>query len=235
VSLPSSESVRELVSAFQFLRRLPERDRTALLGQATRVRYPSGSIVYKQGEAGGDLLLILSGRVHVMAVGGDGSEVLLNIIGPGEVVGEIAALDGGKRTANVVAVTEVEGVTLPGRALVAVGSGSAGAEALISLLCRRIRETTVVADAALRLDVPARLLERLRALAARGLVPWRGGVEIRHGLTQAELAASIGASRVSTNQTLATWRRLGLIEYGRGVIRISDVVQLEERVMKEGR
>ncbi len=77
------------------------------------------------------------------------------------------------------------------------------------------------------MEVPARLYRRLRALATRyGREEADGAIRIEHGLSQQELADSIGITRVSVNKQLVEWRTLGLIDHGRGFAVIRDMEAL---------
>src|SRR5205085_9128338 len=91
-----------------FLRQLGQEDADALVAQARVRKVPRSEVLLRAGAAGGDVVLVLSGRVRLVAYGADQREVMLAIRGPGELLGEIAALGGLRRTASVVAVDEVE-------------------------------------------------------------------------------------------------------------------------------
>jgi CRP-like cAMP-binding protein len=102
------------------------------------------------------------------------------------------------------------------------------------MLSQRIRQLANLAEDAVLFDAPTRLLHRLKSLAENYGVtsPDGAGVIIRHSLSQQEIADSIGLTRVSVNRHLRKWNLEGLIEYGRGFIRIPDIHRLESRIQK---
>ena len=68
--------------------------------------YKPGETIFREGEAGNTLHGIVAGQIRITTTSADGQELLLNVIGPGQIVGEIAFLDGGDRTATGTAAVE---------------------------------------------------------------------------------------------------------------------------------
>jgi CRP-like cAMP-binding protein len=103
-------------------------------------RYPAGSLILAEGDPGGDVLAILAGEV-VVTVGL--AETAVSTIGPGELLGELAALDGLPRSASAWAVTEVEAVAVPAPTFVSlVARFAPDAMPLLSMESRRTRLAT---------------------------------------------------------------------------------------------
>ena len=71
---------------------------------AQRKHYDKGDIVVQQSDPSGDLFLIVNGHLKVVSAGADGRDTALGIMGPGEVIGEVPLLDGGPRSATVIAL-----------------------------------------------------------------------------------------------------------------------------------
>ena len=88
---------------------LPERERTALEARCRRLKIPSQSFLYHEGQAGDAVYVLVSGRVGIWSGGERGDPVLLAILGPGEMFGEMAILSNERvRTASTQALSKVE-------------------------------------------------------------------------------------------------------------------------------
>ena len=112
-------------------------------------RFAAGELLCRQGEAGDALYGLISGQLRISASSADGQEMHLNVIGPGEVIGEIALLDGGERTATATAVKESNVFVLPRDAFLRlVRSEGQLAEHLLGLLCQRVRWTSDIVPCA---------------------------------------------------------------------------------------
>ena len=176
---------------------------------------------------------MVEGRLKALTTSREGDDVVFTIFGPGEVFGEMALLDGKPRSADAVAATETELITLHRRDYLPVLYKNPKAVGQItSILCNRIRQTSAFVEDAVFLDAPARMLRRMRALAEQygRPEPDRVGIRIQHGLSQQELGESVGLTRVSINRHLAAWRERGLIQDGRGYIVVPDMSKLEAAV-----
>lgn len=199
---------------------------------ARTVRYRAKQSIYRKGDPGSSMMIVVSGRVIISSLSTQGSEVILNIINPGEVHGEIALLDGHERSADATAEVETEAVVIQRRDFMpVVRSNPDIAMLLLSILCDRIRQTTSFVEDAVLMEVPARLYRRLQTLASRyGQDESGGAVRIEHGLSQQELADAIGITRVSVNKQLIDWKKRGLTSHGRGFVLVPDMEALRESV-----
>jgi CRP/FNR family cyclic AMP-dependent transcriptional regulator len=208
---------------------------TGAIEQIARIarvhRYASGQLVFSKGEPSDALFVVLEGRIAISSLSAEGGEVMLGVMDPGEVVGEIGALDGGPRSANATAIEETLALLLLRRELLLVLQAEpSAARALLLLLCGRLRRTTAFVEDAVLQALPARLLHCLQALAGRYGRPAGMGLRIEHGLSQEALGVSIGASRVSVNKQLNAWRAEGVLDFGRGFILVRDRIWLESGV-----
>jgi phosphoribosyl 1,2-cyclic phosphodiesterase/CRP-like cAMP-binding protein len=124
-----------------FLTDLPTAERAAFLAGAQTARFRSGEIIFREGEPAGGLYIVRSGRVQ-LTVYRDGREMTLGTASPGSAVGELAALDGGPRTATARAVGTTTADYVP-RAVFSAGLAVAPAAAtrLIRLMAERLRQT----------------------------------------------------------------------------------------------
>ncbi len=210
---------------------LPD-DALSLLAGRTRYRtYAANELIFRREDEGATLFVLLSGRIKISALGPSGAEIILNIIEPGDVFGEMSLLDGAPRCADAVAAARSETVSLD-RAdfLPVLDEHPEAARKMMGILCERIRQTTAFVESAVLLSAPARLFLRIRAMSEQfGIRKRDGTIRIAHGFTQQELADSVGLTRVSVNRYLMEWRRAGLIEYRRGVMEVHDLDALSAR------
>jgi CRP-like cAMP-binding protein len=159
------------------------------------------------------MYLVLEGRIRISILSSDGRELSFDHAGPGDVFGEIAALDGGNRTAGATAISQVEAMVLAHQVLQELIQGNPKVStAAIRFLCQRLRETnqTLEAIALHRIEVR---LARLMLSALSQQVPAATGdrVPLDLGISQGELALLIGASRPKVNIALTALEDMGAI------------------------
>ena len=218
------------VADLPFLRQLGREDAEALLALVRRRRVVRGAPVLRAGSAGDDLVVLIDGRVKLVAFGVERREVVLAIRGAGELIGELAALGAQRRTATAIALEDAEVGMLgadefrhylaehPGAALI-----------LIRMLVRRVSEATrEVVDLATQ-DSVGRVAKRLLELAAAHGVADGDGIRIELSLTQDELASWTGATRETVSRALRLMRRLGWVSTEHGAITVLDVAAMRER------
>ncbi len=219
-----------------FLRQLAPDDADALLGLTRRRRVRRNETILRAGAAGDEVVVVLDGRVKLTAYGADRREVVIALRGPGELLGEMAALGGQRRTATAVAVDDAEVGFLhaddlrdflrdhPDAALV-----------MIRMLVRRLSEATRdVVDLATR-DSVGRIAKRLLELAAEHGAPAAGpgatgGTVIQLSLSQDELARWTGATRETVSRALRLMRQLGWVATDHRTVTVLDAAALRERV-----
>jgi CRP-like cAMP-binding protein len=221
--------VRALRSAAVF-RDLSEGALQRVARIAHRRTYPAGQTVFFAGDASDSLLVVHAGRMAVCSLSPEGGEVILNLIDPTQLVGEIGLIDGGPRTANVRAVRDTQALLLMRHDFLPILESEPSATlSLLLLLCARLRQTTSFVEDAVLETLPVRLFRHIGWLARRYGRAEAGGARLRieHGLSQQQLGDSIGTSRVSVNKQLNAWRTRGLLDFGRGFIVIYDMAGLE--------
>ncbi len=213
-----------------FLRQLSREDADALLATVKRRRIERGASLLRAGSAGDDIGVLLEGRVKLVAFGADRREVVLAIRGPGELVGDMAALGGQRRIATAVAIDEGEIGMITAEAFrgyLAVHPDAA--LILIRMLVHRLTESTrEVVDLATQ-DSVGRVAKRLLELAADHGIADGAGTRIELSLTQDELASWTGATRETVSRALKLMRRLGWITTDHRSIRVLDPAAMRER------
>jgi CRP-like cAMP-binding protein len=199
-------------------------DRALLLGAGRLRRYRRGAPIIVQGDHGDTVFLVLSGRVKVTVNTADGREVLLAVDGPGELLGEFEALEGGPRTASNVALDAVACRAMTGQEFRDLLAASPGIPlVLIRWAVRRLQAADRRRVDAASFDTTHRLARLLLELADNlgGADPSRVDIDIP--LTQEELASLIAASRDAVVRALTSLRSRHLIATARRRITILDV------------
>jgi CRP/FNR family cyclic AMP-dependent transcriptional regulator len=203
---------------------LNEDDQHALERVATRRSYPRGSIVYHRGDDATSVLVLLEGRVKITAPSVDGHEAVLAFRGPGDLVGELGAIDGRPRAASVATLEPVTALACARSEFSALlASRPAVGVAMLQIVVARLRGADAERADFGAHDVLGRVARRLCELADRFGNQQEGDIEITLPLTQEELAAWCGASREAVSKALTTIRNLGWIETGRRTVLVTDI------------
>jgi CRP/FNR family cyclic AMP-dependent transcriptional regulator len=194
--------------------------------------FPAGTSVITAEEPGGGAYVILSGSVKVYVTHTDGTEVILAILGPGEIVGEMSLADSLGRSASVRALEQTTLVSMDQHTFRRLlGEIPQMSHNLVGILSRRLRFANAHARSLAALDVHGRVAAQILAFAREYGEPQpEGGVLIPLRLTQTELAGLVGASRVRVNQALGYYRKRGSISVARdGRITVHDGEALAHR------
>ncbi|MGZ8606788.1 MAG: Crp/Fnr family transcriptional regulator [Actinomycetota bacterium] len=190
-------------------------------------RLPHGDVVVRQGDPIECLFLVTSGAVRLASVTADGREVVVGLLGAGEVFGESALLDE-PSPVDARAAGSADVVALPIAHLREVLRHSpATSTELLRLVAARLHRTSRALEDSLTGDVPTRLSRRLHDLAEAHGSRSSDGVRIRVPLTQDELARMIGASRETVNRALSGMSSRGLIRSRDRTIVIPDLAALD--------
>jgi CRP-like cAMP-binding protein len=182
-----------------------------LLDNHRLIRMAAGQPLLHEQDDGQVLYLFRAGIAKVRSIDVEGQEVVLSLLGPGEVCGEMAILHSGRRTADVVCLTNCELLVLRAASFRAVlHSDPRLAIALARLESQRLQRLN---RRLLRRESRAtvRLLEVLADLASRS-APGAPATAPIPALPQRELAAISGLARETASRTLTRLRRLGMVE-----------------------
>ncbi len=200
-------------------------------------RFEQGSTLFREGDESDAVYALRAGRVRVSVATPGGRDLLLAVKGRGELVGELAAIDGRRRSATVTAIEVVEAVVVPAGAFDAfLDEHPRFAVRLLRTLAAQVRRSGAWAVDRTSADTPTRVARRLLDLAdqqiehgpARTSAVARGAATVL-ALTQEDLAGWVGATREATARALAELRRAGLVSTGRGHIVLVDRAGLEAR------
>ena len=202
-------------------------DRAALVQIASTRSYEAGDVVVRQGARLRDVHVVLDGRVSVVRSTPQGREVLLALRGPGDTLGELAALDPAPRQATVTALEAVSSLVVPGERFVAfLAERPVAMQAMLQLLARRLRESDRRLVDTRAQEAITRLARHLLELGARYGVASEQGLDLDVPLSQQHLADWVGVSREAVSGGLRRLREQGAVATGRMRITLLDVDRL---------
>lgn len=217
----------------QRLRRLPlfARLSDAELGDlAERIRlkpFKRTEVIFRKDDPGTHLYLVLEGAVKISLPGEFGQEALVAIMRPGEFFGELALFDRAPRSASAVALEDTRAALLGADDFLAFLERHPTAVRLVlEALARTVRRLSGRVEDLTFLDVPSRVAKYLLDLSHAN----EGEKPLELSLTQDELAAFVGASRVSVNRVLGDLERRDIVGVHRRRITIKDPDRLAKEV-----
>lgn len=192
-------------------------DLRALAGRLRRRTFRRGEVIVHRGDPPGGMHIIKSGRIKITLPSEEGDETVLAMLGADACFGEIAALDGGPRSATVTAIEPTETMVLPREDLLAFAREHGDfANALIVTLAARLRRTDEWLEDAYFQDLETRMARRLLELAEEHGTQKPDGIEVVFPLTQSDLAGMLGATRVSVNRVLGQYQDARLLRLNKG-------------------
>jgi CRP/FNR family transcriptional regulator, cyclic AMP receptor protein len=204
----------------------------ALRASMVALKLNKGQILFKEGEEGDRLYVVVHGKIKLGTTSADGRENLLSILGPGEMFGELSLFDPEPRTSTATAVTDVRLVSLAHDAVIGLVTSSPQTSLeLLRRLAQRLRKSNEVLADLVFADVPGRVAKAIMDLGERFGVQKEDGLHVNHDLTQEELAQLVGASRETVNKALADFASRGWVKLEPRAVLVTDV----ERVTKRGR
>jgi CRP-like cAMP-binding protein len=220
----------EVVRRAPLFTALDEAAALSLRASMDSVKIAKGSILFKEGDDGEHLYVIIDGKLKLGTSSGDGRENLLSILGPGEMFGELSLFDPGPRTSTATAVTEAKLLSLSHEKVIPwLKQNPEVSLQLLTRLSQRLRRTNEAVGDLVFSDVPGRVAKALIDLGDRFGKTTPEGLLVNHDLTQEELAQLVGASRETVNKALADFAGRGWLKLdGRSVL-ITDVERLSKR------
>ncbi len=183
-----------------------------------------GELLFLEGDPGDAVFVVVEGEVEVRNSTPGGRDIRLVAMGPGYLVGEMAALDGGPRSADIAATRRSRLWRIPRPALLsALETEPKAAVALVVELSARLRATDAAISDRTVLDLAGRLARLLLAEQSQsGLVV----------LTQTEIGRRLGLSREKINRKLHEWGREGWVEVAAAGVRVLAPDRLESLIVK---
>ena len=224
-----SDTVFEKLPQDSILRSLSREQLDDLLDFASVRRLGRNETLIEAGDPGDSMMIVLAGTLKVCVDASSGREVVLDYLGPGEIIGEIAVFDGKPRTANVIATDAAELVVIQRRVVLPfLEKHPAASLRIIEMLCDKLRRTNaIVQDSTAVSKAPRLALGILRLLDEHG-VRNDDGVSIGFRISQTELGNYVNISRENVNRQLREWEESGIVDVGRSSISILDETALRK-------
>jgi CRP-like cAMP-binding protein len=197
------------------------------------VRYRRGEVIFREGEPAERLFVIADGRVKLTITSPAGQELMIAVLGRGQIFGELAIVDRGLREMDARAMEDVMLFSLASDQFWMIIEGRpALARRLLELMGRRLRRADQATQDLVFFDAPTRLARKLLELAEEHGEPADGGgVRIESRVTQEEIAQMIGVSRESANRLISSFAGRGWIDWNDG----NPIVLKPEQLMRRAR
>jgi CRP/FNR family transcriptional regulator, cyclic AMP receptor protein len=219
---------RRLLEKCALFRALDEPARRELVALAQRRSFEAGEPIFHLGAPGHSMVAVLVGTVRVSLPAPKGREIILADVPAGELLGEIALLDGRERSANARALTQCALLVLERRDVMPfLERNPKACLQLMALLCARIRRSDERMSDIAFFELPARLAKTLLHYPAPGHDP------PRLSLSQRELADMAGGTRENVNRCLRDWQRRGILGLKEGWTIILKPDALKARALPE--
>jgi CRP-like cAMP-binding protein len=194
--------------SFPIFAAVGEQALTEIAARAVRRRFPDGQTLFRKGDPGGYLLALTEGHVKLSILSAGGRELLIRIVEPGELIGEIACLDGAERSTDAAAMTEIEALILHRGDLREVAARHPDLhEAAIGHLAALLRATNDRLESVALHPVEVRIARFLLFTLYNLHGPDPGATAtLTPNLTQTDLGLMVGATRSKVNRVLQGFR-----------------------------
>jgi CRP-like cAMP-binding protein len=222
VSETTEQSAVELLRSVPLFADLEEGELERFSHVAVPRSFPAGTRVFHEGDSSDACYIVSEGSFRVTREHSDGRAITLATLGPGEIFGELAMLDGDKRSASAESITDGTLLALPANDVRSLLSRNPGiALKLVAGLVRRLRAANARLSRQSFQTVPSRVAGILLQLS-RDSQPadGEGEVEVTIRMNQTDLAQLAGTSRESVSRFLAELERAGVVRSGRGRVTV---------------
>ena len=230
--MPTSKELNDeaVVRKAPLFSALDDAEASSLRESMVPVKVSKGNTLFKEGDDGNRLFVVLEGKLKLGTTSSDGRENLLSILGPGEMFGELSLFDPGPRTATATAVTDARLLSLAHDQVIGLVSAHPKVSLqLLGRLAQRLRRSNAVLADLVFSDVPGRVAKAIMDLGERFGVKKADGLYVNHDLTQEELAQLVGASRETVNKALADFAGRGWVRLEPRAVVVLDIERLSKR------
>lgn len=229
MEIVAREGKEALIAQSYLFAQVPEWQLKGLAQYAKSKTYKKREVVFRRGDLGTQMYIIVRGAVSLTTDSEEGKELTFGLLGPGDIFGEIAMLDGGERTATVKAIEPTELLVIEKRDFVPfLEKNPKVAILLLSTLASRVRTADELCEDNFFRNLPSRLAKRFLGLADSYGNETDHGVTIGMKLSQGDIGKLAGASRESINKQLKAWEEDGLISVENGMITIREIERMED-------
>jgi CRP/FNR family transcriptional regulator len=222
VSETTEQSAVELLRSVPLFADLEEGELERFSHVAVPRSFPAGTRVFHEGDSSDACYIVSEGSFRVTREHSDGRAITLATLGPGEIFGELAMLDGDRRSASAESITDGTLLALPANDVRSLLSRNPEiALKLVAGLVRRLRAANARLSRQSFQTVPSRVAGILLQLS-RDSQPadGEGEVEVTIRMNQTDLAQLAGTSRESVSRFLAELERAGVVRSGRGRVTV---------------
>lgn len=228
---PTPREISTLLRQSLLFRGLQDAEVAPLVAAVRVIKAKADTVILHRGDPGSTMLIVVSGRVKIVAMSPRKTELLLNIVERGQIFGELSVLDGRERSADCVALTNVTLLSLDRESVLSFLKVRTDVLfRVLAVVCGKLRATTDMAERSAFLAPDARLFRCLLDFAKVNGEMSGEGLRVLHRLPQRELAASITSSRETVNKILQYWKKKDLVETGNGYVWIKNVAALAGEV-----
>ena len=203
---------------------LPERLLSELFEGAVAHKLLDGEVLFRAGDVGDGCYRIHRGLVKVVVTSQQGEERIISLLGPDAIVGELSMIDGGPRSASVVAIADCSLLFLSrAKFQTYIESHPELTSYLMKTLARRLRGTDDTLAATTFLSVKQRLARALIGVAEYvGEKDSGGRIQLRLKISQGDLAAMAGVARENVSRTMSEWRTREIVTRSSNYYCIND-------------
>lgn len=212
---------------FGLLHGLSDDQKRQVEQQTRMLQVKRGQPVYLPGDPSEHLYLVKSGAVKIIGKAPEGGDVILALLGPGDIFGELALADNAPQDHRAEAADDTLLCEMPrGLLIEMIHAAPAFALHVTKLIGLRLRRLRTRVEELLGKSAPARLAHTLLELSQQHGVRDEQGVLIPLRLSQGDLGKLVGLTRETVNGILQVWRDQGFVQMDRRSIRLRDPERL---------
>ena len=207
---------------------LPKRLISELFENAVAHKLRDGEVLFRAGDVGNGCYRIRAGLVKIVVTSKRGEERIISLLGPDAIVGELSMIDGGPRSASVIAIADCS-LSFLSRAKfqTCIDSHPELTSYLVKTLARRLREADDYLAATAFLCVEGRLARALLNVAEYvGEDKGGGRIQLRLKISQGDLAAMAGVAQDNVSRTMSEWRKRDVVTRSSNYYCINDPAAL---------
>lgn len=228
-NVPVLDARRALLARHPVLGLLEARDLDHMLGFAVEMHFAAGAVIFRRGDPGRSLMVIVEGQVKISVTTSGSREAVLAVLEAGDILGEMAIIENKPRSADATALAPCRMLVLHRRDFIPfLDRNPKAAIRLLALLSERLRRTSALLEARMLRHLPERLAKALFDLCESSGSGCRPGDCLELPLRQKVFASLLGTSRETLNKQLHAWQNDGLIRIRRGSIVIEQPEKLAE-------
>lgn len=214
---------------------LPQKRLITALKNCQCLRLPAKKEIYRRGEPGKEMCIVLSGGVKVSSLSAGGKEIIFDLLSEGDFFGELSLLDGEPRTATVTTIVPSVLVVLEQSFLMPfLETNPITAIRLLHLLAHRLRAMDTFLEEVLFLDSETRLAKRVIALENIYGKASGNAIQIELKISQKDIASLVGITRESVNKLLKKWEKAKIVSLQQGCLTIQNPPLLQKLASKAG-